>query len=150
MCYELSGWFVIAVLKFYCWFFFCFLTAGFAFVYFVDERDAEEAIRAVDNRPFGYDRRRLSVEWARVQYFSTHKVPLFCSLIYHHALKVASIPVLTLLKRNQYPLFPKKEKKEETTSFHYFILFFWESVSFLPDHDELIFSGWTRSASWWI
>ncbi|XP_050249482.1 serine/arginine-rich splicing factor RS31-like isoform X2 [Quercus robur] len=41
------------------------MKSGFAFVYFVDERDAEEAIRAVDNRPFGYDRRRLSVEWAR-------------------------------------------------------------------------------------
>lgn len=40
--------------------------AGFAFVYFEDERDGEEAIRALDNIPFGYDKRRLSVEWARV------------------------------------------------------------------------------------
>lgn len=40
--------------------------AGFAFVYFEDERDAADAIRGVDNMPFGYDRRRLSVEWAKV------------------------------------------------------------------------------------
>ncbi|KAI3693470.1 hypothetical protein L6452_33305 [Arctium lappa] len=39
--------------------------AGFAFVYYEDERDAEDAIHALDNSPFGYDRRRLSVEWAR-------------------------------------------------------------------------------------
>uniref|UniRef100_A0A7N0RAX6 RRM domain-containing protein n=1 Tax=Kalanchoe fedtschenkoi TaxID=63787 RepID=A0A7N0RAX6_KALFE len=38
---------------------------GFAFVYFEDERDAEDAIRGLDQMPFGYDRRRLSVEWAR-------------------------------------------------------------------------------------
>ncbi|KAL2336234.1 hypothetical protein Fmac_010680 [Flemingia macrophylla] len=39
--------------------------AGFAFVYYEDERDAEEAIRALDNIPFGHEKRRLSVEWAR-------------------------------------------------------------------------------------
>ncbi|CAL0315406.1 unnamed protein product [Lupinus luteus] len=39
--------------------------SGFAFVYYEDERDAEEAIRALDNVPFGLDKRRLSVEWAR-------------------------------------------------------------------------------------
>lgn len=39
--------------------------AGFAFVYFDDERDAEDAIRGLDTVPFGYDRRRLSVEWAK-------------------------------------------------------------------------------------
>ncbi|KAI8572846.1 serine/arginine-rich splicing factor RS31-like isoform X2 [Rhododendron vialii] len=39
--------------------------AGYAFVYFEDERDAEDAIRSLDNTPFGYDRRRLSVEWSR-------------------------------------------------------------------------------------
>lgn len=43
--------------------------AGFAFVYFEDERDADDAIRGLDNAPFGYDKRRLSVEWARVCYF---------------------------------------------------------------------------------
>ncbi|EPS66385.1 hypothetical protein M569_08387, partial [Genlisea aurea] len=41
------------------------MKSGFAFVYFEDERDAEDAIRNLDNMPFGYDRRRLSVEWAR-------------------------------------------------------------------------------------
>ncbi|KAK7275400.1 hypothetical protein RIF29_16516 [Crotalaria pallida] len=41
------------------------MKSGFAFVYYEDERDAEEAIRALDNVPFGYDKRRLSVEWAR-------------------------------------------------------------------------------------
>jgi hypothetical protein len=56
---------------------FCLVTAGFAFVYFVDENDAEDAIRGVDTKPFGYDRRKLSVEWARVQYVSTLQVPPF-------------------------------------------------------------------------
>lgn len=42
--------------------------SGFAFVYFEDERDADDAIRALDNIAFGYDKRRLSVEWAKVCY----------------------------------------------------------------------------------
>lgn len=37
-------------------------------MYFEDDRDAEDAIRGLDNRPFGYDRRKLSVEWARVHF----------------------------------------------------------------------------------
>ncbi|XP_059301547.1 serine/arginine-rich splicing factor RS31-like isoform X3 [Lycium barbarum] len=41
------------------------ILAGFAFVYFEDERDAADAIRGTDNIPFGYERRRLSVEWAK-------------------------------------------------------------------------------------
>ncbi|KAL2468818.1 Serine/arginine-rich splicing factor RS31 [Forsythia ovata] len=41
------------------------MKSGFAFVYFEDERDAEDAIHGLDSTPFGYDRRRLSVEWAR-------------------------------------------------------------------------------------
>ncbi|XP_010252651.1 PREDICTED: serine/arginine-rich splicing factor RS31-like isoform X1 [Nelumbo nucifera] len=41
------------------------MKSGFAFVYFDDERDAEDAIRGLDDTPFGYSRRRLSVEWAR-------------------------------------------------------------------------------------
>ncbi|TKY64112.1 Serine/arginine-rich splicing factor RS31 [Spatholobus suberectus] len=41
------------------------MKSGFAFVYYEDERDAEEAIRALDNIPFGHEKRRLSVEWAR-------------------------------------------------------------------------------------
>ncbi|KMT20259.1 hypothetical protein BVRB_1g002630 [Beta vulgaris subsp. vulgaris] len=41
------------------------MKSGFAFVYFEDERDADDAIRGLDNAPFGYDKRRLSVEWAR-------------------------------------------------------------------------------------
>lgn len=40
--------------------------SGFAFVYLDNDRDAEDAIHNLDDRPFGYDRRRLSVEWARV------------------------------------------------------------------------------------
>nr|GFC42006.1 bifunctional fucokinase/fucose pyrophosphorylase [Tanacetum cinerariifolium] len=39
--------------------------AGYAFVYFEDERDSEDAIHALDNSLFGYDRRIPSVEWAR-------------------------------------------------------------------------------------
>ncbi|XP_072988696.1 serine/arginine-rich splicing factor RS31 [Typha latifolia] len=41
------------------------MKSGYAFVYFEDERDAEDAIRALDDVPFGYSRRRLSVEWSR-------------------------------------------------------------------------------------
>ncbi|KAJ7962632.1 putative Arginine/serine-rich splicing factor [Quillaja saponaria] len=43
------------------------MKSGFAFVYYDDERDAEDAIRALDNRPFGYGKRRLSVEWAKAE-----------------------------------------------------------------------------------
>lgn len=39
---------------------------GYAFIYFEDERDAEDAIQCLDNVSFGYSRRRLSVEWSRV------------------------------------------------------------------------------------
>lgn len=53
--------------------YFDFVT-GFAFVYFEDDRDAEDAIRGLDNEPFGYDRRKLSVEWA--------KVIVYCVLAY--------------------------------------------------------------------
>ncbi|KAA8516202.1 hypothetical protein F0562_019381 [Nyssa sinensis] len=41
------------------------MKSGFAFVYFEDEHNAEDAIRGLDNRAFGHDRRSLSVEWAR-------------------------------------------------------------------------------------
>ncbi|KAJ6809897.1 serine/arginine-rich splicing factor RS31-like [Iris pallida] len=41
------------------------MKSGFAFVYFFDERDADDAIRGLDNIPFGYSKRRLSVEWSR-------------------------------------------------------------------------------------
>ncbi|PRQ58547.1 putative nucleotide-binding alpha-beta plait domain-containing protein [Rosa chinensis] len=41
------------------------MKTGFAFVYLDNDRDAEDAIHHLDDRPFGYDRRRLSVEWAR-------------------------------------------------------------------------------------
>ncbi|XP_016480066.2 serine/arginine-rich splicing factor RS31 isoform X1 [Nicotiana tabacum] len=42
-----------------------FTTTWFAFVYFEDERDAADAIRDLDDIPFGYDKRWLSVEWAK-------------------------------------------------------------------------------------
>ncbi|GFP88195.1 serine/arginine-rich splicing factor rs31 [Phtheirospermum japonicum] len=41
------------------------MKSGFAFVYYENERDAEDAIHGLDNIPFGYDKRRLSVEWAK-------------------------------------------------------------------------------------
>ncbi|WOL05689.1 serine/arginine-rich splicing factor RS31-like isoform X1 [Canna indica] len=41
------------------------MKSGYAFVYFDDERDAEDAIHRLDGIPFGYSRRRLSVEWSR-------------------------------------------------------------------------------------
>ncbi|CAM0870904.1 unnamed protein product [Alopecurus aequalis] len=41
------------------------MKSGYAFIYFEDERDAEDAIRKLDNADFGHSRRRLSVEWSR-------------------------------------------------------------------------------------
>ena len=41
-------------------------SVGYAFIYFEDERDAEDAIRRLDSADFGHSRRRLSVEWSRV------------------------------------------------------------------------------------
>ncbi|URD83048.1 Adhesion regulating molecule [Musa troglodytarum] len=41
------------------------MKSGYAFVYFEDERDAGDAIRGLDGIPFGYSRRKLSVEWSR-------------------------------------------------------------------------------------
>lgn len=48
-------------------------------MYFEDERDAEDAIRGTDNTTFGYERRKLSVEWAKVSLpsFSNHLILLF-------------------------------------------------------------------------
>ncbi|KAK6919941.1 RNA recognition motif domain [Dillenia turbinata] len=48
-------------------------TGSFAFVYFEDERDAKDAIRGLDNIRFGYERRRLSVEWAKGERGSRHR-----------------------------------------------------------------------------
>ncbi|MCL7034863.1 hypothetical protein MKW94_015497 [Papaver nudicaule] len=50
-----------------------FAPSGFAFVYFVDERDAGDAIRYLDNTSFGQSRRRLSVEWAKGERGSRHR-----------------------------------------------------------------------------
>ncbi|CAA3024367.1 serine/arginine-rich splicing factor RS40-like isoform X1 [Olea europaea var. sylvestris] len=41
------------------------MKAGFAFVYMEDERDAEDAIRALDRIEFGRKGRRLRVEWTK-------------------------------------------------------------------------------------
>lgn len=41
------------------------IKSGYAFIYFEDERDAEDAIRRLDKADFGHGRRRLSVEWSR-------------------------------------------------------------------------------------
>ncbi|ESQ43326.1 hypothetical protein EUTSA_v10014293mg [Eutrema salsugineum] len=41
------------------------MKAGFAFVYMEDERDAEDAIRALDRYEFGRKGRRLRVEWTK-------------------------------------------------------------------------------------
>ncbi|KAK4344976.1 hypothetical protein RND71_035152 [Anisodus tanguticus] len=57
---------VIHLLHCSCWLITRMITSvGFAFVYFEDERDAADAIRGTDNIPFGYERRCLSVEWAK-------------------------------------------------------------------------------------
>lgn len=44
--------------------FYC--NAGFAFIYMEDERDGEDAIRALDRKEFGRKGRRLRVEWTKV------------------------------------------------------------------------------------
>lgn len=49
------------------------MKSGFAFVYFEDERDANDAIRHLDNMQFGHNKRRLSVEWARGERGSRHR-----------------------------------------------------------------------------
>ncbi|EOA13679.1 hypothetical protein CARUB_v10026751mg [Capsella rubella] len=41
------------------------MKSGFAFVYMEDERDAEDAIRALDRYEFGRTGRRLRVEWTK-------------------------------------------------------------------------------------
>ncbi|XP_010444302.1 PREDICTED: serine/arginine-rich splicing factor RS41 isoform X2 [Camelina sativa] len=41
------------------------MKAGFAFVYMEDERDAEDAIRALDRYEYGRTGRRLRVEWTK-------------------------------------------------------------------------------------
>nr|GFA57045.1 serine/arginine-rich splicing factor RS31-like [Tanacetum cinerariifolium] len=45
------------------------------FFYFRDEHNAEDAIHALDNSPFGYDRRRLFVEWEGVSMVGTEMGP---------------------------------------------------------------------------
>ncbi|KAG6533636.1 serine/arginine-rich splicing factor RS41-like isoform X1 [Zingiber officinale] len=41
------------------------MKSGFAFIYMEDERDAEDAIRALDRTEFGRQGRRLRVEWTK-------------------------------------------------------------------------------------
>lgn len=41
------------------------MKSGFAFIYMEDERDAEDAIRALDRVEFGHKGRRLRVEWTK-------------------------------------------------------------------------------------
>lgn len=41
-------------------------STGFAFIYMEDERDAEDAIRRLDQTEFGRKGRRLRVEWTKV------------------------------------------------------------------------------------
>lgn len=53
---------------------------GFAFVYMEDERDAEDAIRRLDNIEFGRKGRRLRVEWTKVIYVPWLYV-IFCILL---------------------------------------------------------------------
>lgn len=43
----------------------CIPPTGFAFIFFEDERDADDAIHDLHGTPFGNSRRRLTVEWSR-------------------------------------------------------------------------------------
>lgn len=61
---------------------FFFFLAGYAFVYFEDERDAEDAIRGIDNTPFGYEKRKLSVEWAKVSLSSFSNEIIFSDFVF--------------------------------------------------------------------
>ena len=56
------------------------LFTGFAFVYMEDERDAEDAIRALDRYEFGRKGRRLRVEWTKVIIYiqSLSSCPIYC------------------------------------------------------------------------
>ncbi|PIA34841.1 hypothetical protein AQUCO_03700251v1 [Aquilegia coerulea] len=49
------------------------MKTGFAFVYFIDEHDAEDAIHKLDDMPFGHSRRRLTVEWSKGERGSRHR-----------------------------------------------------------------------------
>ncbi|PPR96015.1 hypothetical protein GOBAR_AA24658 [Gossypium barbadense] len=48
-----------------CWSLSCWRCSRFAFIYMEDERDAEDAIRALDRTEFGQKGRRLRVEWTK-------------------------------------------------------------------------------------
>jgi hypothetical protein len=66
---------------------------GFAFVYFEDERDGGDAIRALDGYPFGPGRRRLSVEWSRVIFSNVFVNPL----LFKHVLKLMFVQYHALI-----------------------------------------------------
>ncbi len=44
------------------------MLTGFAFVYMMDRRDGDDAIRKLDDSEYGYKRRRLKVQWAKVRH----------------------------------------------------------------------------------
>lgn len=64
-----------------CWFIlYCFVIVvftGFAFIYMEDERDADDAVRRLDNREFGPKGRRLRVEWTKASLLD-----IWCSYFY--------------------------------------------------------------------
>jgi hypothetical protein len=72
-----------------------YLFLGFAFVYFEDERDGDDAIRSLDGVPFGPGRRRLSVEWSRVISYS------LCSKILD-ILTFSSFPKILVILTSQF------------------------------------------------
>ncbi|KAJ8754895.1 hypothetical protein K2173_015407 [Erythroxylum novogranatense] len=45
------------------------LDVGFAFIYMEDDRDAEDAIRGLDQMEFGHKGHRLHIEWKKVDIF---------------------------------------------------------------------------------
>jgi hypothetical protein len=69
----LSLWWVLQLML-------VFHQTGFSFVYMDDERDAEDAIRGLDNVEFGRQHRRLRVEWAKVleHTYAFHYVKVCC------------------------------------------------------------------------
>lgn len=43
------------------------MVPGFAFIYMRHDQDAEDAIAALEGKEYGYKRRLLKVEWAKVR-----------------------------------------------------------------------------------
>lgn len=103
-----------------------FLLSGFAFVYMEDERDAEDAIRALDRIEFGRKGRRLRVEWTKVaslyQIFFYEVVAFYCT--YTHLLLFVTLFVLQQERSSRRPESTKKSSSNTRPSKTLFVINF--------------------------